>query len=109
MKRAIRQAALAIFTAAFVAATSATALAGIPFFSQNEIPSLAPMLEGTTPAIVSIAVKGTQPSRQQVPEMFRYFFGAPNEQAKERPFRGLGSGVIIDAEKGYVVTNNHVV
>jgi serine protease DegQ len=67
------------------------------------------MLEGTTPAIVSIAVKGTQPSRQQVPEMFRYFFGAPNEQAKERPFRGLGSGVIIDAEKGYVVTNNHVV
>ncbi|MFT6270447.1 MAG: serine protease DegQ [Alphaproteobacteria bacterium] len=109
MKRALRQTAFAVFTAAFVAATSATALAGIPFFSQDELPSLAPMLEGTTPAIVSIAVKGTQPSRQQVPEMFKYFFGAPNEQSQERPFRGLGSGVIIDAAKGYVVTNNHVV
>jgi Do/DeqQ family serine protease len=41
--------------------------------------------------------------------MFRYFFGAPQEQVQERPFRGLGSGVIIDSEKGYVVTNNHVV
>jgi serine protease DegQ len=109
MKRAIRHAAFAVITAAFVAATPANAIAGIPFFSKDEIPSLAPMLEDTTPAIVSIAVKGTQTSRQQVPEMFKYFFGAPNNEARERPFRGLGSGVIIDAKKGYVVTNNHVV
>jgi Do/DeqQ family serine protease len=109
MKRVIRQAVFTVFTAAFIATTSATALASIPFFSKDDIPSLAPMLEGTTPAIVSIAVKGTQPSRQQVPEMFEYFFGAPNGQAQERPFRGLGSGVIIDAKMGYIVTNNHVV
>jgi Do/DeqQ family serine protease len=109
MNRVIRQALYAAFAAAFIAASSASALAGIPFFSQDEMPSLAPMLDETTPAIVSIAVKGTQTSRQQVPEMFKYFFGAPNEQAQERPFRGLGSGVIIDADKGYVVTNNHVV
>lgn len=85
--------------------------AAIPFFSsdKDEVPSLAPMLEKTTPAVVSIAVSGTQTSRQQVPEMFRYFFGGPQEQVQERPFRGLGSGVIIDAENGYVVTNNHVV
>lgn len=85
--------------------------AAIPFFStdKDDVPSLAPMLEKTTPAVVSIAVSGTQTSRQQVPEMFRYFFGGPQEQVKERPFRGLGSGVIIDAENGYVVTNNHVV
>jgi serine protease DegQ len=109
MNRVIRQAFYAAFAAVFIAASSASALAGIPFFSQDEMPSLAPMLDETTPAIVSIAVKGTQTSRQQVPEMFKYFFGAPNEQAQERPFRGLGSGVIIDADKGYVVTNNHVV
>jgi Do/DeqQ family serine protease len=110
MKQAIRQASLVIMSAAFIAASSATAYAGIPFFSKDEMPSLAPMLEETTPAIVSIAVKGTQTARQQeVPEMFRYFFGAPNEQTRERPFRGLGSGVIIDADKGYIVTNNHVV
>ncbi|WP_425542590.1 DegQ family serine endoprotease [Aliiglaciecola litoralis] len=88
-----------------------TANAALPFFStdKDEVPSLAPMLEEATPAIVSIAVEGTQVSRQRVPEMFRHFFGAPNEQVQERPFRGLGSGVIIDAKKGYVVTNNHVV
>ena len=91
--------------------TSGQAMSALPFFSSSddEVPSLAPMLEDATPAVVSIAVEGTQTSRQQVPEMFRYFFGAPNEQVQERPFRGLGSGVIIDAEKGYVVTNNHVV
>ena len=125
MKQVIRKASMFVMSAAFVAGLSissglvassasahsinATAALGIPFFSKDEMPSLAPMLENTTPAIVSIAVKGTQTSRQEVPEMFRYFFGAPNEQARERPFRGLGSGVIIDAEKGYVVTNNHVV
>lgn len=109
MKRIIRSATIAFVSAVFIASTTATVSAGIPFFSQDEIPSLAPMLEETTPAIVSIAVKGTQTSRQEVPEMFRYFFGAPNEQVQERPFRGLGSGVIIDAEKGFIVTNNHVV
>lgn len=84
--------------------------AALPFFStdKDEIPSLAPMLDKATPAIVSISVEGTQISRQEVPEIFRRFFGQ-NEQVQEKPFRGLGSGVIIDAEKGYVVTNNHVV
>jgi Do/DeqQ family serine protease len=67
------------------------------------------MIEQTTPAVVSIAVEGTQVSRQRVPEMFRHFFGGPSEQVQERPFKGLGSGVIIDAKNGYVVTNNHVV
>jgi serine protease DegQ len=109
MKRVIRQATFVVITAVFISATSASALAGIPFFSKDEMPSLAPMLDETTPAIVSIAVKGTQTSKQQIPEMFKYFFGAPNEQQQERPFRGLGSGVIIDAKNGYVVTNNHVV
>nr|WP_269748327.1 DegQ family serine endoprotease [Salinimonas sediminis] len=85
--------------------------AGLPFFSDSkqEMPSLAPMLEEATPAVVSIAVEGTQTARREVPEMFRYFFGGPQEQVQERPFKGLGSGVIIDAKKGYVVTNNHVV
>ncbi|WP_121785008.1 Do family serine endopeptidase, partial [Pseudomonas aeruginosa] len=48
---------------------------------------------------------------QQVPEEFKFFFGPnfPSQQQSARPFEGLGSGVIIDAEKGYVLTNNHVV
>jgi Do/DeqQ family serine protease len=85
--------------------------AALPFFSNDkgEVPSLAPMLDKATPAIVSISVEGTQVSRQRVPEMFKHFFGGTDEQVQERPFKGLGSGVIIDAKKGYVVTNNHVV
>ncbi len=69
------------------------------------------MLEKVTPAVVSIAVEGTQVSRQQIPEQFRFFFGPefPTEQLRERPFRGLGSGVIIDADKGHIVTNYHVI
>jgi serine protease Do/serine protease DegQ len=75
------------------------------------MPSLAPMLEKSTPAVVSIAVKGTHKVKQSVPDIFR-FFGKPNQnpnRAQQRPFRGLGSGVIIDAKEGYIVTNNHVI
>jgi Do/DeqQ family serine protease len=85
--------------------------AALPYLAtdKGEVPSLAPMLDKATPAIVSISVEGTQVSRQRVPEMFKHFFGDSEEQVQERPFKGLGSGVIIDAKEGYVVTNNHVV
>jgi len=92
--------------------TPITATAALPIAVDGEqIPSLAPMLEKVTPAVVSIAVEGTQVSKQRIPEQFRFFFGPdfPVEQMQERPFRGLGSGVIIDADKGYIVTNYHVI
>ncbi|MDN3653530.1 Do family serine endopeptidase [Thalassotalea ponticola] len=74
----------------------------------QQLPSLAPMLEEVTPAVVSISVEGTQQVQQMDP--FSYFFGQRRGQGpQERPFRGLGSGVIIDANKGYIVTNNHVI
>lgn len=77
----------------------------------QQLPSLSPMLQKVMPAVVSIAVEGTQTSSQQIPEQFRFFFGPniPSEQLQQRPFRALGSGVIIDAKKGYVVTNFHVI
>ncbi|MDR9829481.1 DegQ family serine endoprotease [Vibrio sp. FNV 38] len=88
------------------------AQAALPLSVQGEqLPSLAPMLEEITPAVVSIAVEGTQVARQQIPESFQFFFGPefPAEQVQERPFRGLGSGVIIDAKHGHIVTNYHVI
>ncbi|RTE86339.1 MULTISPECIES: Do family serine endopeptidase [Gammaproteobacteria] len=93
------------------AALSLPATAQIPFFRSNETPTLAPMLEDVTPAVVNISVEGRRVTRQRIPEAFRYFFGqrGPQEQVREEPFQGLGSGVIIDADEGYVVTNNHVV
>ncbi len=78
------------------------------------LPSLAPMIEKVRPAVVSIAVEGqTQdaPTAQTIPEEFEFFFG-PNafgDRGAPRQFRGEGSGVIINADKGYVVTNNHVI
>lgn len=79
--------------------------------SGQELPSLAPMLEKVLPAVVSIRVSGTRVQNQQLPEEFKFFFGPnfPSQQQSIRPFEGLGSGVIIDAEKGYILTNNHVI
>lgn len=76
---------------------------------QGALPSLAPMLEKVLPAVVSVQVEGTASPAQDMPEELKKYFGdnAPQEQAQ--PFEGLGSGVIIDAAKGYVLTNNHVI
>ncbi|MGB2079226.1 MAG: Do family serine endopeptidase [Vibrio sp.] len=89
--------------------TPIQAQAALPLAVNGEqLPSLAPMLQEVTPAVVTIAVKGKQATKVQIPEQFKYFFG-PGQFAQERPFQGLGSGVIIDAKKGYVVTNYHVI
>ena len=92
------------------AMTALPASANLPLsVAGQQLPSLAPMLENVTPAVVLISVKGTQ-EVQRVPDAFRFFFGNPRQNTpRERPFQGLGSGVIIDAEKGYIVTNHHVV
>lgn len=101
----------ALFSSA-LALTSAPALANLPPQVDGHVmPSLAPMLEHATPAVVSISVVGThEVSQQNVPEAFKFFFGNRGQnQAQQRPFRGLGSGVIIDSDEGYIVTNNHVI
>ena len=75
------------------------------------LPTLAPMLAKASPAVVNISVEGTLRIEQnplfQDP-LFRQFFGSPEGPVTER-FQTVGSGVIINAEHGYVVTNNHVV
>ncbi len=72
------------------------------------MPSLAPMLEQTSPAVVNIATYTTYQVRNPLLEdpFFRRFFNIPNQQ---RRTRSAGSGVVVDAEAGYIVTNNHVV
>ncbi|MEQ2024470.1 serine endoprotease DegQ [Xenorhabdus szentirmaii] len=81
--------------------------------ASQELPSLAPMLEKVLPSVVTVHVSGTEVQTQQLqlPEDFQFFFGPsfPQQQQQSRPFKGLGSGVIIDANKGYVLTNNHVI
>lgn len=75
------------------------------------LPTLAPMLEKVTPAVVNIASTGrirVQMNPLFNDPFFRRFFNMPN-QPRERITHSLGSGVIIDAKKGYILTNNHVI
>ncbi|HET7063314.1 MAG TPA: Do family serine endopeptidase [Rudaea sp.] len=74
------------------------------------LPSLAPMLERVVPAVVNINSKARVRVRNPVMDdpLLRQFFGMQNVP-RERIAQSLGSGVIIDAGKGYVLTNNHVV
>ncbi|RUM53766.1 MAG: serine endoprotease DegQ [Methylococcus sp.] len=75
------------------------------------LPSLAPMLERAVPAVVNISTR-TKIKAQEHPLMrdpfFRHFFQQPNRQKRQHS-QSLGSGVIIDREKGYILTNNHVI
>ena len=92
-----------LFTALSVQAGLPPAVDGQP------LPSLAPMIDRVTPAVVNINTR----TRVQVRDpffddpVFRRFFNMPN-QPRERVQQSLGSGVIVDAAKGYVLTNNHV-
>tara|TARA_B100000446_G_scaffold174298_1_gene184031 strand:+ start:304 stop:1710 length:1407 start_codon:yes stop_codon:yes gene_type:complete len=77
----------------------------------DALPSLAPMLEKTSPAVVNIAIE-TRVRAARNPLMddpfFRRFFNMP-EQQRERRAASAGSGVIVDADNGYILTNAHVV
>lgn len=103
---------LGLSLAAIPAVSSAALPATLPATAQSQnIPSLAPMLEKVLPAVVNIHVSGTRVQNQQIPEELKFFFGpnVPQQQQSVRPFEGLGSGVIIDAQQGYILTNNHVI
>ncbi len=78
----------------------------------NVLPTLAPMLDKATPAVVNISTRGrvrTEDNPLLQDPFFRRFFGAPDVMPRERATQSLGSGVIIDTAKGYVLTNNHVI
>lgn len=99
------------FSALLLVGLSSSASATLPpVVDGAPLPTLAPIIERVTPAVVNI---NTQ-QRVQVNSpyandpFFRYFFGVPNVP-QERINQSLGSGVIVDAIRGYVLTNNHVV
>lgn len=81
------------------------------FMAEGPLPSLAPILDKVTPAVVNIATKNFVQQREnpllQDP-FFRRFFQIPNTPTK-RSSQSLGSGVIVDAQKGLIITNHHVI
>ena len=91
---------------------SSSVQAVLPVYADGkELPSLAPMLEQVTPAVVNIATEGKVQVRLNPlfsDPFFRRFFNVP-DQPIERKTQSLGSGVIVDAKRGLVLTNNHVI
>jgi len=71
-----------------------------------KVPSLAPILEQVTPAVVNIHSTSRQRVNRQ--SFYSWFYGLPNAP-QERVTQSLGSGVIVDAKNGYILTNNHVI
>ena len=102
------------------------AKAGIPFFGSSDdeekkqgLTTLAPMLKQTLPGVVNISVTDTvkvpinpffnDPFFKRFFEEFHPDFQPPRKQQQEKKVKTTGSGVIIDAEKGYIITNHHVI
>ena len=88
--------------------------AGLPLSVDGEtLPSLAPMLEDVLPSVVNISTEGRVSAGsspfQSDPFFERFFNMMPDSQPRQRRTQSLGSGVIIDSESGYVVTNHHVI
>src|SRR5271166_663929 len=111
MKREL--AAFVLSGGAFVAALSGgPALSGapIPLAGGAPISSVAGVVSRITPGVVGISVRGevreVNPLAQD--PLFRQFFNL-RDQPIERETEAVGSGVIVDAEHGYVLTNSHVV
>ncbi|WP_207455421.1 Do family serine endopeptidase [Azospirillum sp. SYSU D00513] len=113
MTKWVGTAGLRVLMAAVVAGGVAMAPTTIP--AQAALPAagattIAPLLNQVTPAVVNIAVLSQAPQADNPllrDPFFRRFFNVPEQRA--RPQVSAGSGVIIDARRGYVVTNNHVV
>ncbi|MGH8183850.1 MAG: Do family serine endopeptidase [Rhodanobacteraceae bacterium] len=106
---------LHLFIAALALVLALPALAGtLPIAVGGQpLPSLAPMLAKVSPAVVNIS--STSHRRVAVNPFFsdpimREFFGLPAvPPSRELVQQSLGSGVIVDAQKGYILTNNHVI
>ena len=97
---------------AWLLATLFAAAAASAQPATRELPSLAPMIEKISPAIVSISVSGSVTEAGNPlanDEFFRKFFDFQEPQQRKHEVEAAGSGVIVDAAKGYILTNHHVV
>ena len=98
-------------TATLMLAAAPLASAQLPAqVGETPVPSLAPMVKRVSPAVVNIATKGTVQEQNPLlnDPFFRRFFDVPNTP-RQRQFQSAGSGVIVDAKQGYIITNAHVI
>jgi serine protease Do/serine protease DegQ len=103
-----------LIVALFLAFSTAGSDAALPdHISGQPMPSLAPIVKKASPAVVNIRVNQTVESRSPFDnDPFKRFFGIPDHPGvggAPRQVASAGSGVIIDAKNGYILTNHHVV
>ena len=83
--------------------------AGLPIAVDGVVvPTLAPILEQVTPAVVNIHSTTRRVVRSGNQSFYNWYYGLPNVP-QERVSQSLGSGVIVDSKNGYILTNNHVI
>ena len=104
---------LAILACIFISTLSGPVIAGLPAsVDGNVLPTLAPVVERTRPAVVNIATRGSVNVQNHPllndPFFKRFFHGFENMPQRQET-KSLGSGVVIDAKKGFIVTNHHVI
>ena len=96
-----------------MAFTSVSSAIGFPMrnIEGQHQPSLAPVIEKTAPAVVNIATYTVQKRFNPLLQspFFRHFFSFPDDVEETRRVQSAGSGVIVDAQMGYVLTNHHVI
>jgi Do/DeqQ family serine protease len=98
----------------FVGVAGQPAMAGQPAVAELSDASMtvAPLVQKVTPAVVNISTRSSQPALDNPllnDPFFRRFFDTPGHRLPQRETRAAGSGVIVDAAHGYVLTNNHVI
>lgn len=99
-----------LHTVALMLLLGTGAHAALPGADGEPLPSLAPVVKQVAPAVVNIRVSQTVATRSPyADEMFRRFFGLPDIEPGSREVQSAGSGVIVDADEGYILTNHHVV
>ena len=112
---------LLLLTPIALAATILVAAPSQAHVPAGEVPTLAPLVKEIGPSVVNIMTTGkleqVQPDSQQPHPFFDHpffkeFFGERMPERQRPQLRrpsALGSGVIVDAENGYLLTNNHVI
>src|ERR1700692_2659124 len=106
--------AAAVAGPAIIVAGPAYAALPAPTADAAPMPSLAPMVKRVSPAVVNIATRGTikeEPGQRNPllddPFFRRFFDVPPDSKPRERQFQSAGSGVIVDAKNGSIITNHH--
>lgn len=105
----MRAGLLSWFMVCVLALNGGSVIAAVPDTVDGQpLPSLAPMLERATPAVVNVSTMVPQraPSALMRDPFFRRYF---EQQRPADAAQSLGSGVIIDADRGLVITNHHVI